>query len=142
MNYEFKLPIEYHKYGVLSDIVRSDLEIDMDNEQNILNRIYNPKNEMEGSILLGKWSSIYSNDKKFIKDNQKLIKNYKYSVNEMSSFIPHYLTYKTDPNFMNKFQYIQFKQFTSLNQSTNFLYLWGTYNCCTPLLSLCLLSLV
>ena len=41
MKYKFKHPIEYNKHKTLTNIVQSDLEIDPDSSNNIMNHIYN-----------------------------------------------------------------------------------------------------
>jgi hypothetical protein len=122
---DFKLPIEYHNHSKLQNIVKSDLEIDCDNDDNLLNSLYNEDNF---KLLLNRNSTLYSTDKKFLKDNQKMISSYTHLPNKMNDFVNQYLEYKCDPDFMNKYQYVQFKRFQYLNYSTPFLYVIGLYN--------------
>ena len=133
-NYNFMLPIEYHKHKKLIDIVKDDTELNGVN--NIYNNIIKNKDVENKNLLINKWSSIYSTDKGFLKDNQKLLKNYNYYKNDMNNFINEYINYKGEQNFINKYQYIQFKRFMYLNNYSSFLYVLGFYNICSPLFSL------
>ena len=133
-NYNFTLPIEYHNHKNLTDIVKNDVELT--NENSIFNNLTKNKDILNNNLLIDKWSSIYSTDKSFLKDNQKFLKNYSYYKNDMNNFINEYLNYKGEQNFINKYQYIQFKRFMYLNNYSSFLYLLGFYNICSPLFSL------
>ena len=135
-NYEFKLPIEYHKNKNLTDIVKTDIEFN--NNNNILKKLYN-KNEdsyLQYDILLNKYSTIYSLDKGFLKENQQFISKFNHIQNKMNDFVNDYLNYKSEPDFMNKYQYIQFEKFEKFNHNTSILHLLGLYNFSTPVLSL------
>ena len=135
-SYDFKLPIEYHKNKNLTDIVKTDIEFNNDN--NILKKLYN-KNEdsyLQYDILLNKYSTIYSLDKGFLKENQLFISKFNHIQNKMNDFVNDYLNYKSEPDFMNKYQYIQFDKFEKFNHNTSILHLLGLYNFSTPVLSL------
>ena len=134
-NFKFKIPLEYHEHKELSEIVKADLEINKYNENNILTNIYKNK-ENFNDLLLDKYSSLYSTNKNFLKENQKFIKKLQYVKNNMNNFIDQYLSYKTDPDFCNKYQYIQIQRFNYLNYNSSFLHCLGMYNFCTPLFSL------
>lgn len=136
--YNFKHPIEYNKHKILTDIVQSDLEIDADSSDNIMNHLYNydPKKKSKYNLLLNKWSSLYSLDKRYLKDVQKILKNYKHHQNEMDNFINEYVNFKKQQNFLSKYQYIQFSRFQYLNKIVPFLQVLALYNFCSPLFSL------
>jgi hypothetical protein len=87
-------------------------------------------------ILLNKFSSIYSLDKKFLKDNQKFMKNFHYDNNKIHEFVDDYLEFKGEPDFMNKYQYIQHQKLCFLNKNAYFLQCLGYYNFLSPALSL------
>lgn len=130
-NYDFITPLEYHEHATLSDVVISDLELE--GENNILKTIHD---DDKYHLLLDKQSSLYSKDKKFIKQNQSFIEKLHYSENNINEFLKSYIAYKTEPDFMNKYQYIQFQKFAYLNRHTLALHLIGLYSFSSPLLSL------
>ena len=75
--YKFKHPIQYSNHRPLNETVREDLELkDKDNLINCI--IKNSNNQNKYDLLTDKWSSLYSLDRKYLKDNQKLLKCYKY----------------------------------------------------------------
>lgn len=136
--YSFKHPIEYSKHGILTNDVRDDLEMNDDSSNNILNNILANDNNTtyQHSLLLTKWSSLYSLDKEYLKDNQKVLKKYQHHKNKMDNFINQYVSFKNQQNFLSKYQYIQFKRFRHLNTIASFLQCLALYNFCTPLFSL------
>ena len=136
--YEFKHPIEYSKHRTLTNVVQEDLEINPDASNNILNHIYNQSAEKKSkcNLLLGKWSSLYSLDEKYLKDSQKVLKKYKYHENTMDDFIEEYVDFKRQQNFLSKYQYVQFHRFQYLNTIVPFLQALALYNFCSPLFSL------
>ena len=131
-SYKFKMPIEYNDYRKLSKHVKTDMELD--GSDNIINHLF--PDSSNNSLLKNKWSSLYSVDKKYIKDNQVFLKKYKGIKNNIHSFMNEYIEYKSEQNFVSKYQYIQFKRFFYLNSITGFLQLLAMYNFCTPLMSL------
>jgi len=136
--YEFKHPIEYSKHRTLTNVVQEDLEINPDASNNILNHIYNQSAEKKSkcNLLLGKWSSLYTLDEKYLKDSQKVLKKYKYHENTMDDFIEEYVDFKRQQNFLSKYQYVQFRRFQYLNTIVPFLQVLALYNFCSPLFSL------
>lgn len=135
--YNFKHPIEYSKYSVLNNELKEDLE--MTNDNNIINVLLKKnKNDTKTNknLLINKWSSYYSLNPEYIKDNQKLLLNYKEEKNDMNTFINDYINFKSEKNFLCKYQYIQFKKLNFLNTIILFLQLLALYNICTPLFTL------
>ncbi len=133
--YNFKHPIEYNKYSVLNDNLKEDLEIN-DEDKNIINKLLDKKNKKNKNLLIKKWSSYYSLDKDYIKDNQTLLLNYENKENNMNQFIDDYMDFKSEKNFLHKYQYIQFKKLNFLNTIIIFLQLLAIYNICSPLFTL------
>ena len=129
----FKLPIEYTKTKELTSQVKSDIEFN-DNENNLFGNLLSKENP---SLLLNKWSTLYTTDKKFLKDNQKLLKKYTPLENNMQVFMNQYVEFKAEQNFLSKYQYVQFRRFFYLNTIIGFLQLLALYNICSPLMSLC-----
>jgi energy-coupling factor transporter ATP-binding protein EcfA2 len=132
--FSFKLPLEYHDHSVLSKTVTNDLELHNDAlNGNIINHIYNNSNY---KLLQNKYSSLYSTHKNFLKDNQCLVNRFSCPDNTMNDFIETYLEYKNDPDFSNKYQYVQYQNFTNLNRNVPFLQVLGMYNFGSPFVSL------
>ena len=135
--YDFKTPIEYTKTNILNENVRNDIEFnENENNNNLYSHLFRVQKNEESSLLLDKWSSIYTTDKSFLKDNQKLLKKYIPVQNKMSSFAKQYIQFKNEQNFLSKYQYIQFRRFFYLNSIISFLQLLALYNICSPLLSI------
>ena len=135
--YDFKTPIEYTNTYTLKENVRSDLEFkENDNNENLYSQLFHFQTNHEPSLLLDKWSSIYTTHKPFLKENQKLLKQYSPVQNKMDLFAKDYIHFKNEQNFLSKFQYIQFRRFFYLNSVISFLQLLALYNICSPLLSL------
>ena len=130
--YKFKLPIEYCNHKKLNDVVKADLELDGSN--NIINTLF--YDSSDNNLLLNKWSSCYSTDKLFIKDNQKFLKKFNGVKQNYADFMDEYITYKSEQGFLSKYQYIQFRRFFYLNSITGFLQILAMYNFCSPLFSL------
>ena len=134
-NYTFKLPLEYHDTHTLDDTVKSDIEFS--NESNLFNKLLNHRETRDGeSLLLTQWSSCYTTNKKFLKDNQKLLASYQSKDNKMNHFSKQYVTFKEEQNFLSRYQYVQFRRFFYLNTVVGFLQILAVYNICSPILSL------
>jgi len=128
MEYDFKLPIEYTNHSKLSDIIRQDLEM-------VTPSIY--KHILpENSLLMDKWSSIYTTDTSFLKDTQKWIKNIQPNPYDTSAFYKEYHEFCSETNFIDKYQYMSLKCLQKLNNSAGFLHCLGMYNLAAPLMSL------
>ena len=138
-NYDFKLPIEYTKYNTLNDTTKKDIEFSEENNLFSLlltNKTPDVSNEQE-SLLVNKWSSLYTTNTSFLKDSQKLLKSYQsVQPNHIESFAGKYIAFKNEQNFLSKYQYIQFKRMFYLNTVVGFLQFLALYNICSPLLSL------
>jgi energy-coupling factor transporter ATP-binding protein EcfA2 len=132
MDNSFKLPIEYISDTKINDIVRKDLEICNDTSNNLYKLIL--KND---SILMDQWTSTYTTDKKFLKDTQKCIKNYRSQDYNCDDFIHAYHTFNSETSFVDKYQYIGIDKLRFLNHSPVFLHCLGIYNLASPVFSLC-----
>ena len=123
----FKLPIEYIEHGEINAIVKTDLEMQSDN--NIYKYLVND------SILVDKWSAFYTSDKPFLKDTQMHLKKYTQTTSYDTMFIE-YKKFKEETNFIDKYQYISLKYFKPFNDSSVFLQCLGLFNLASPVLSL------
>ena len=128
MMYDFKLPIEYTAHNKLNDIIRQDLEIASPS----IYKFILPEN----SLLMNKWSSIYTTDTSFLKETQKWLKNITPTTYDFNPFYQDYHTFCTETNFIDKYQYVGLKFLQRLNNSSAFLHCLGLYNLSCPLLSL------
>lgn len=129
----FILPIEYHDPHCLPHSLRADIEFH--GPQNLMSHLL-PSTCEHTPLLMEKWSSLYTTHKPYLKDNQSLLKNYKTKDSKMDTFIQSYLDFKSEQNFLGKFQYIQFRRFFFLNSIIGFLQFLALYNICSPLFSL------
>jgi hypothetical protein len=120
----FKLPIEYHSKQ-LSPIVISDLELDT-----CYTHLF------EDSLLKNKWIMNYTTNKDFLMDSQTLIKSYDTPLVDLSVYNSMYDDFKSETNFIDKYQYIPFKALLALNTSIPFMQLLSYYNLSSPVLSL------
>ena len=124
----FKLPIEYNDHGDVNEIIKNDLELLPD--KNIYKHI------IPNSILVDKWSSYYTNNKKFLKDTQSHIKYYKSTLPNVN-MLEEYKLFKEETSFIERYQYVGLKWFRPLNENTVFLQGLGLFNLASPLISLC-----
>ena len=139
-NYDFKLPIEYTKYNTLNDTTKKDIEFTDENNlfSLLLKKDITDVSNQPDSLLVNKWSSLYTTNTSFLKDSQTLLKSYKeIKPNHITSFAGKYIAFKNEQNFLSKYQYIQFKRMFYLNTVVGFLQFLALYNICSPLLSLC-----
>jgi hypothetical protein len=120
----FKLPIEYHSKQ-LSSIVISDLEL-----ETCYTHLFGT------SLLKNKWIENYTTDKQFLMDSQSLIKSYDTPIIDLSEYNQMYDDFKSETNFIDKYQYIPFKSLLALNTSIPFMQLLSYYNLSAPVLSL------
>ena len=128
MEYDFKLPIEYTAHNKLNNIIRQDLEM----SENSIYKYIIPEN----SLLMDKWSSIYTTDAGFLKDTQKWIKNIHLNSYDPTPFYKEYQEFCAETNFIDKYQFMSLKCLQKLNNSSLFLHCLGMYNLASPLLSL------
>jgi hypothetical protein len=131
---EFKLPIEYNSACKIDDVVRKDLEIFTSEDETQPPNLY--KKLMGDSLLIDKWSSLYTTHKGFLKDTQKCIKRYNVLSVETDEISKSYHEFISETNFLDKYQYIGIPMAEPLNKSTTFLHCLGLYNLGAPVFSL------
>lgn len=135
-HYKFKTPVEYHNSQSLNDVIKTDLELENNNDKNLYKHLLYSSQDYP-QLLMTQWSSLYTTNTDYLKDNQKLLKKYKKKdTTNMDNFISSYLEFKGEQNFLSKYQYIQFRRFFFLNSIIGFLQCLAIYNICSPLLSL------
>ncbi len=134
MSVEFKLPIEYNSPSLIEDVVRKDLEIFSSEDESQPPNLY--KKLIGDSLLIDKWSSLYTTNKGFLKDTQKCIKKYNVPSVDIDEMSKNYHQFISETNFIDKYQYIGIQTVESLNKSGTFLHCLGLYNLGAPIFSL------
>lgn len=144
LNDHFKLPIFYNPDKMeLKSVIKDDLELikAIDNDSNpILDYAFQPKHIL-GKKVIEQFADYYTTDIEFLKDSQKLLKNYK-SI-ECEVFTPDYNNImeiwndiKNDNGFKEKYRYIDWPMWEFLNKNDQFLQIMSIYDLSSPLFSL------
>jgi len=142
----FQLPIYYlDAKQKLLPTIKTDLELlsisDISSNSlynNILSSDKNPSTK-----LINKWGEYYTTNKKFLKEYQYFLKNYKISMNntgeEYNKNIKNIekilLELKNETGFYEKYNYVDIEQFKFLNNSALILQGLTIYNLTSPSLS-------
>jgi hypothetical protein len=145
LNDHFKLPIHYNKNktAIKQNIV-SDLEliktIDASNNS-IYNYFFNSKlndNNILSEKIINQVSESYTTDVEFLKDNQKLLKNFTAIEKqcEYTKIIEMWNEIKGDTGFKERYYYIDWPMWEFLNKSQPFLQFMSIYNMASPVVSL------
>jgi hypothetical protein len=146
INEYFKLPIYYNKEKVeLNKSIINDLElistIDPSGEP-IYSYYFNNENDV-AKKLTEQITKYYTTDVDFLKDNQKLLINYKKMEKKYTNLSPNYKNIieiwnelKIDSGFKEKYYYIDWNILEFLNKSEVFLQLMSIYNLFSPIISL------
>ena len=147
MNHKFELPIYYleNKKNLDQDII-NDLELlelndNTEDRKALLETIIQPTSKI-GIENLNKLCEYYTDNKKFLKETQKLISNWKYDdtneekKQEYDDFYDLWKNIKTDENFTDRYYYVDVEYFHFLNHSSHFLQILSLYNLLSPILTL------
>ena len=152
----FKLPIEYldenHIY-ILQETVAEDLELsgklieDVSNntivsETTMYHYLLNPKNEF-ALQMIPKWRTYITTNAVFLGQTQEIIRTIGYNKNQtICEYTPDYNTImeiwhdtKEDPNFLERYSYMEISMFRSLNKMPAFLQAISVVNMGSPILS-------
>ena len=154
---QFRLPIEYlSKKKLLDKNIITDLELSKTSEHESLYQNVFATTTTFGKNTLEHWSKYYTYDKRFLKDTQKLLKNYKpsvsikeedkeednqdcndeYNSSKCDEMIAICADLKNDDNFINRYQYIDFSMFRQYNNNENVLQALTMYNLSSPIISI------
>ena len=136
----FLLPIQYRQHIPINDNINNDLELlnTVDNSSiPVYNHLFNPKTNV-GKITIESWGKGYTNDKKFLKDSQKMYSNFDISqdtdiVNKTNQ---EWNQIKGIPDIEEKYQYIEWEQLKWLNYNPILLQILSILNITSPLLQL------
>ena len=151
----FKLPIQYlddKTLHPLSHIVCNDLELapTIDSTQSVVTSksciydyLFLPKHDFAKNMI-GEWKTHYSTNIPFLTDTQLVLRDigkYKnalsceYSV-DCNKMMTIWKDTKEDPNFLEKYSYMDWEMLDHLNHSTQFLQILSFANITSPLMSL------
>lgn len=140
----FKLPIHYlsdeHVYPIQSH-VKEDLEMmsTHENSKCMYEYALNPTNVF-GECTMDLWSNQITNHVPFLQDTQTVLAHmgkFDYSTSsENEHIIPVWKMLKKDISFLDKYNYVDWDRFKSLNYSTPFLQVLSTMTILSPLISL------
>ena len=132
----FKLPIEYIHTIEVDKSITDDLEFNKENNS-LYDEIYS-NNTNASKINLVKLSKYFTNNKRFLKESQQLVK-YSLFTPPCSNDVIDILNSTTNKqHFLEKYHYIDYEQLKFLNTNSTFLELFSMYNISSPLLSLAL----
>lgn len=147
MNDYFKLPIFYNTKKVqLKENVIKDLELveTVDPSANsITSFFFNSANSNEFANTIGQQACLhYTTDVDFLKENQKLLRDYTkienkytYTDKDYKTIIDVWNEIKGDTGFKEKYHYIDWTMFEFLNKSEHFLQIMSVYNMMSPVIS-------
>jgi len=142
----FKMPIYYNANKVeLKKNIVTDLELVSTIDQScnpIYEYCFNNDNDVSKK-LIEQVSKYYTTDTLFLKDNQKLLKDYKKLENKYTDFSPNYKNIieiwnelKNESGFKEKYYYVDWEMLEFLNKSDLFLQVMSIYNLFSPIFSL------
>jgi ABC-type multidrug transport system fused ATPase/permease subunit len=146
----FKMPIYYNKdkMNLKSNII-NDLELTttIDSSNNSMYKYYfNIKDDSENELVkstIEQTAEYYTTDVSFLKENQKLLKEYKPLTTKYTDYSKNYekvlelwKEIKTDTGFKEKYYYIDWDKLEFLNRSELFLQFMSIYNLSSPIISL------
>ena len=143
----FELPIYYldNKYSIDKNIIE-DLELLETNGESmerecLLQTIYKPHSKI-GKLNLKKQCEYFTNDKKFLKQTQKVLNEWEHDNNIQTKqaiydkFSDLWNNIKNDDTFIDRYYYIDVDFFKFLNNSGPFLQVLSVYNLISPLITL------
>lgn len=142
----FKMPIYYNADKVeLKNNIITDLELVTTIDQScnpIYTYCFNNDNDISKK-LIEQISKYYTTDTIFLKDNQKLLKEYKKLENKYTDVSPNYKNIieiwnelKIESGFKEKYYYVDWEMLDFLNKSDIFLQVMSIYNLFSPIFSL------
>lgn len=142
--YPFKLPIQYvnkNEVFPLSKSVSDDLELEKTISTtgiSMYEHLFEPSNPFAKQMIL-EWGSHYTTNINFLKDTQDVLREIPteslYPL-DCSNIMSIWNDLKNTPNFLEKYNFIEWKTFSYLNESPLFLQLVTTGNIMSPIMSL------
>ena len=145
----FKLPITYLEDNVkLEEHLINDLELkstllddSLESNKSLYDYIFNPGEITFAKKTIPLWSEYYTSNKDFIKESQKLIKSKLPLVDISNNFTKVQDVWReiiSETSFEEKYQYLDWKWLSPLNNNSKFLQCMSLYNMTSPIISLAL----
>jgi DNA mismatch repair ATPase MutS len=140
----FKLPIEYNKHMILATHIVDDLELlklnetaDVFDQKSIFGQLFKSDNAMTKNALI-KMTHLYSYDKNYLKETQKVIKLYKSKHNDLNldTVYSKWNEIKNTTNFKDVYNYCSWSALEFLNNNDSTLQIITIYTLLSPILSL------
>jgi hypothetical protein len=140
----FKLPIRYinpSEVFTLSKTVSDDLELLETSEEHstcMYEHIFQPSNPF-AKQLLPEWGSQYTTNVDFLKDTQNVLREIPIEslhTLDCSNIMSIWKDLKQNPNFMEKYNFVEWKMLMHLNESQLFLQIFSICNLLSPIMSL------
>jgi energy-coupling factor transporter ATP-binding protein EcfA2 len=152
--YPFRLPIDYQcqtQKQDLNHVVINDLELVNSEQTSMYDILFQPTNEFSKNMIQ-EWKKTISTDEQYLKETQSVIENIGL-INEKQieekdatdatktktktqKLLDIWKDLKEDPHFLEKYSYMEFEWFKSLNHSSAFLQTVTIGNFVSPLVSL------
>ena len=137
----FQLPIAFlERKTVIESHTITDLELlPTESTDSLYSYVFKP-DTIFGEKTMRQWSKYYTADTTFLKESQKLLKN-KAAFDEINAetqtkVAAIWTDIKTETDFAEKYNYIEWKQLSMLNNSAKFLQCLSIYNMAAPIFSL------
>tara|TARA_B110000967_G_C18896269_1_gene570879 strand:- start:891 stop:2615 length:1725 start_codon:yes stop_codon:yes gene_type:complete len=144
----FNLPIYYlSSKEKVDENITQDLELLEINETSssdrkpLLQSVLNLKSKI-GKLNINKQLEYFTNDKRFLKQTQRIIKSWKNDLDDnihtklYDDFYDMWTNIREDESFIDKYYYVDIEYFKFLNNSSHFLQILSIYNLLSPVLSL------
>ena len=136
----FKLPIRYINQSEvfpLSKTVSDDLELLVSDSTSMYEHLFEPTNSFSKQMLQ-EWGTHYTTNIEFLKDTQDVLRETPieslYPL-DCSNIMSIYNDLKT-PNFLEKYNFVEWKTLSNLNESPLFLQIFSMANLLSPIMSL------
>jgi len=133
----FKLPIQYN--DKTKEINKHTLtDINLHGPNSVYLKLFNPKTIM-GTKLLDSWKKSYSYDKRFLTHSQQLYQTLSLSpYKQLDTVTTDWSAFKEQTNFVEKYNYLDWKQLAFLNNNSLFLQLSGINTILSPIMTIIL----
>ena len=135
----FKLPIEYEKSrNVINQNIIDDFDFNKDESPYI--KLFDNGNNIN-KLLLNKWNAYFSDDKEYLKNNQKFLEFFKTNylnklTNDNEKVYNEYLENENNESFKEKYEYITWEHLEFINKNPQVLQFMTYYNLFSPVLNL------
>jgi len=133
----FKLPIQYNdKTKPINQPTVTDINLHGPNS--VYLTLFRPKTIM-GTKLLDSWKQSYSYDKRFLTHSQQLYETLSLSpYKQLDKVTTDWTAFKEQTNFVEKYNYLDWKQLAFLNNNSLFLQLSGINTILSPIMTIIL----